>query len=131
VSKKGIATKEGVIDADYPGEIMVIIINHGKVDCRIREGDLLVHLISERINTSYIMEVDKLELMERADSGFGSTDMSPKRKIPVRNAKRMICLLQGDLCNNEYFNIKDIGNHLRLRPRHVLISSVIISQVVM
>ena len=40
-SKKGIAINGGVIDADYSGEIRVIMINHGKADCRIQERDQL------------------------------------------------------------------------------------------
>jgi len=42
-SKKGIAINGGVIDADNTGEIRVIIINHGKVDCRIQEEDRIAH----------------------------------------------------------------------------------------
>ena len=37
-SKKGIAINGGVIDADYTGEIKVIMSNHGKLDCRIQTG---------------------------------------------------------------------------------------------
>jgi len=77
------------------------------------------------------MEVDELELTERANSGFGSTDMSPKRTIGVRNAQPMICFLQADSSDNEYFESEDIGNHLGLRQEHVLMSSAIISQVEM
>ena len=79
--KKGIAINGGVIEADYTGEIRVIMINHGKAHCRIQEGDRIALLIIEKINTSDIMEVNELEVTERADSGFGSTDMSPKRTI--------------------------------------------------
>jgi len=43
----------------------------------------------------------------------------------------MICFLQADSSNNEYFDIEDTGNHPRLREKHVLMSSVIISQVEM
>jgi len=57
------------------------MINHGKAHCRIQEGDRIALLIIEKINTSDIMEVNELEVTERADSGFGSTDMSPKRTI--------------------------------------------------
>jgi len=107
------------------------MINHGKADCRIQEGDRITQLRIERINTSDIMEVDELELTERADSGFGNTDISPKRAISVRDAQPMICFLQADSNNNEYFEIENIGNHPRLRQKHVLMSSAIISQVEM
>jgi len=130
-SKKGIAINGGVIDADYTGEIRIVMVNHGKADCRIQEGDRIAQLIIEKINTSDMMEVDELELTERADSGFGSTDMSPKRTIAITNAQPMICFLQADPNNNEYFDAEDIGNHPRLRQEHVLMSSAIISQVEM
>jgi len=47
-SKKGIAINGGVIDADYTGEIRVIMINHGKADCRIQEEDRIAQLIIEK-----------------------------------------------------------------------------------
>jgi len=43
----------------------------------------------------------------------------------------MICLLQADYNNNEYFDVEDIGNHPRLKQEHVLMSSAIISRVEM
>ena len=107
-SKKGIAINGGVIDADYTGEIRVIMVDHGKADCRIQEGDRIAQLIIEKIHTSDIMEVDELELTERADRGFGSTDMSSKRTISVTDAQPMICFLQADSNNNEYFDVEDI-----------------------
>jgi len=107
------------------------MINQGKTDCRIQEGYRIAHLIIEKIITSDIMEVDKLEMTERADSGFGSTDMSPRRTILVTDAQPMISFLQADSNNNEYFNVEDIGNHPRLRQEHVLMSSAMISQVEM
>ena len=130
-SKRDIAINGGVIDADYTGEIKVIMINYGKANCRIQEGDRIAQLIIERINTSDIMEVDELELTGRADSGFGSTEMSPKRTISITNAQPMICFLQADSNNNEYFDVEDIGSHPTLRQEHVLMSSAIISQVEM
>jgi len=130
-SKKGIAINGGVIGADYTCEIRVIIINHGKADCRIQEGDRIAQVIIENINTSDIMEVNEVESTERADSDFGSTDMSPKRTISVTDAQPMISFLQADLSNNEYFDVDDIGNDPRLSQEHILMSSAIIIQVEM
>jgi len=107
------------------------MVNHGKADCRIQEGDRIAQLIIEKIKTSDMMEVDELELTERADSGFGSTDISPQRTISVTVAHPMICFLQADSNKNKYFDVEDIGNHPRLRQEHVLMSSAIISQVEM
>ena len=126
-SKKGIAINGGVIDADYTGEVKVIMINHGKIDCRIQAGDRIAQLIIEKIDSSDMMEVDDLKVTERAGKGFGSTDMSPKRITLVTDCKPMICFLQADQRNNEYFDAEDMGRHPRLRKEHVLMSSAIIS----
>jgi len=107
------------------------MINHRKADCRIQERDRIAQLIIEKIHISYIMEVDELELTKRAHTGFGSTDMSPKRTISVTDAQPMICFLQADSSNNQYFDVKDIGNHRKLRQEHVLMTSAIISHVEM
>ena len=63
-SKKGIAINEGVIDADYTGEVKVFMINHGKIDCRIQAGDRIAQLIIEKIDTLDMMEVDNLKVTE-------------------------------------------------------------------
>ena len=128
-SKKGIAISGDVIDVDYTGETKVIMINHRKIDDRIQAGGRIAQLIIEKIDTSDMMEVDNLEVTERADKGFGSTDMSPKRTTPVTDCKPMICFLQANQKDNEYFDVEDMGRHLRLRKEHVLMSSAIISQV--
>ena len=56
-------------------------------------------------------------------------DMSPKRTTPVTDCKPMICFLQGNHKDNEYFDTEDMGRHPKLRKEHVLMSSAIISQV--
>jgi len=103
------------------------MINHSKADCRIQEGDRIAQHIIEKINTSDIKKVDELELTERGDTGFGSTDMSPKRTIPVTDTQPLIYLQQADSSNNEYFDVEDIGNHPRLSQEPVLMSRAIIS----
>ena len=128
-SNKGIAINGGVIDADYTGEIKVIMVNQGKADCRIQPGDRIAQLIIEKIDTSDFTEVDNLKNTERADRGFGSTDLSPKRTTPVADCKPMICFLQANHKDNEYFDAEDMGRHPRLLKEHVLMSSAIISQV--
>ena len=130
-SKKGIAINGGVIDADYTGEVKVIMIYHGKIDCRIQAGDRIAQMIIEKIDMSDRMEIDQLETMERAEGGFGSTDLSPKRTAMVVESAPMTCFLQADKRNNEFFDTEDMGKHPRLRKEYVLMSSAIISQVEM
>ena len=43
-SKIGIAVGRGVIDADYTGEVKVILRNHGKGDCVFKAGDRIAHV---------------------------------------------------------------------------------------
>ena len=91
--KKGIAINGDMIDADYTGEVKVIMINHGKIDCRIQAGDCISQIIIEKIDTSDMMEVDDLEVGEQVGKGFGSTDLSPKRTTPVIDCKTIIRFL--------------------------------------
>ena len=107
------------------------MINHGKVDCRIQTKNRIAQIIIEKINTSDMMEVDQLETTERAEGGFGSTDLSPKRTATVVESALIICFLHADKRNNEFFDTEDMGKHPRLMKEHVLMSSAIISQVEM
>jgi len=73
-SKKGIDNGGGVIDANYRGEVKVIMIKHSNNDCHIMEGERIAQMISEKIDMSDAMEVDKLEDTIRGEEGFRSTD---------------------------------------------------------
>ena len=70
-SKIGIAVGRGVIDADYTGEVKVILCNHGKGDCVFKAGDRIAQLIIEKVPNADGLEVDDLETPERGKSGFG------------------------------------------------------------
>ena len=60
-SKHGIAVGGGVIDADYTGEVRVILRNHGTTDYEVKAGDRIAQLIVEKIQTSEAMVADKLD----------------------------------------------------------------------
>ena len=63
----------GTIDADYRGEIGVILINHGQYDFEVKPGDRIAQLVLcpiERINW---MAVGSIGGTKRGDKGFGST----------------------------------------------------------
>lgn len=68
-----IDTGAGVIDADYRGEIKILLFNHGEVDFAIKEGDRIAQLVLEKISTPEVKEVDTLEESVRGSDGFGST----------------------------------------------------------
>lgn len=72
-SKHMIDTGAGVIDADYRGQVKVLLFNHAEKDFEVKEGDRVAQLVLERIYTPEVLEVQKLEESVRGDGGFGST----------------------------------------------------------
>jgi dUTP pyrophosphatase len=72
-AKHSIDTGAGVIDADYRGEVKVILFNYSETDFAIKEGDRIAQLIVERIYTPEVAVVEKLEASVRGAGGFGST----------------------------------------------------------
>jgi len=73
--KKGISVlnSPGTIDADYRGEIGVILINLSDSDFEINTGDRIAQMIIARHETIEWKVVDKLDDSVRGDKGFGST----------------------------------------------------------
>jgi dUTP pyrophosphatase len=72
-SKNFIDTGAGVIDADYRGEVKVLLFNHAETDFDVKKGDRVAQLVLERIYTPEIQEVENLEESARGAGGFGST----------------------------------------------------------
>lgn len=70
-----IDTGAGVIDADYRGNVGVILFNHGKEDFKVQAGDRIAQLILERIETPEVVVVASLDETERGANGFGSTGL--------------------------------------------------------
>ena len=73
--KKGITVlnSPGTIDADYRGEIGVILINLSDSDFEINTGDRIAQMIIAKHETTEWEAVDKLDDSVRGDKGFGST----------------------------------------------------------
>ena len=73
--KKGITVlnSPGTIDADYRGEIGVILINLSNSDFEINTGDRIAQMIIAKHETIEWEAVDKLDDSVRGDKGFGST----------------------------------------------------------
>ncbi|TID13287.1 hypothetical protein CANINC_004973 [Pichia inconspicua] len=76
--KNGIATGAGVVDADYRGEVKVLLFNHSATDFAIAKGDRIAQLILERIVTPDVVVLDDAQWdavnnTERGAGGFGST----------------------------------------------------------
>ncbi|KAG2416910.1 deoxyuridine 5'-triphosphate nucleotidohydrolase [Aspergillus terreus] len=72
-SKHFIDTGAGVIDADYRGEVKVLLFNFSDVDFTVKEGDRVAQLVLERIYTPEVVVVEELEESVRGAGGFGST----------------------------------------------------------
>ena len=71
--KHGLDVGAGVIDADYRGEIKIVLFNHSSVDYHIEKGDRVAQLIFEKIDTTPLKMVPFVDETERGESGFGST----------------------------------------------------------
>lgn len=80
-SRSGLASKHGVvvlnspgtIDADYRGEIMVLLMNHGKEDFIVTRGMRIAQMVIAPYTRILWNEVDDLSSSQRGVGGFGST----------------------------------------------------------
>lgn len=63
----------GTVDADYRGEVKVILVNLGAEDFHIRRGDRIAQLVVAPVARAAWREVERLEQTARGDGGFGST----------------------------------------------------------
>ena len=63
----------GTIDADYRGEVKVILINHGAEDFVIRRGERIGQLVVAPVVQATWVEVESLDETQRGAGGFGST----------------------------------------------------------
>ena len=74
-TKRGLApaNKVGVIDADYRGEIMVALHNHGTEAQTIDHGERVAQMMIVPYLTADYVEVEELSDTVRGEGGFGST----------------------------------------------------------
>ena len=63
----------GTIDADYRGELKVILINLGKNIFKVAKGLRIAQMVLCPVVKATIKEVDTLEITKRGSGGFGST----------------------------------------------------------
>ena len=76
--KNGLDVGAGVIDADYTGNIGVILFNHTDTDFKVEPGMRIAQLILEKIYMLDVEEVEDLDATERGAGGFGSTGVQSK-----------------------------------------------------
>ncbi|MET0219060.1 MAG: dUTP diphosphatase [Tardiphaga sp.] len=63
----------GTIDADYRGEISVILINHGASAFTIKRGERIAQMVIAPVTSAQLVAVATLNNTERGSGGFGST----------------------------------------------------------
>jgi len=63
----------GTIDADYRGEVKVILINHGPEDFIVRRGERIAQLLISPVAQVVWRETETLDATARGEGGFGST----------------------------------------------------------
>src|SRR5574344_822823 len=79
--RSGMALKNGItvlnspgtIDADYRGEIKVLLVNLSNTDFEINSGDRIAQMIIAKYEKAEIVEVNKLSDTGRGEGGFGHT----------------------------------------------------------
>src|SRR5690606_19564876 len=79
--RSGLALRHGVtlpntpatIDADYRGELQVIVINLGEAPFAIARGDRTAQMLVQRVEPVVFREVAELPGSDRGSGGFGST----------------------------------------------------------
>src|SRR6187397_1483307 len=79
--RSGLAIKQGItclntpgtIDADYRGEIKIILINLSSEEQVINEGDRIAQMIIQKTEKAELVQVESLNETERAAGGFGHT----------------------------------------------------------
>lgn len=81
--RSGLAARHGVtvlnapgtVDADYRGEVMVILVNHGTEPFDVRRGERIAQLVVATVTAVRLVPVEALEETARGDGGFGSTGL--------------------------------------------------------
>ena len=69
----GLVNGPGTIDADYRGEICVLLINFGKEPFRIRDGERIAQMVISPVFRAVLEEVEDLPETQRQGGGFGHT----------------------------------------------------------
>ena len=79
--RSGLAAKHGVtvlnapgtVDADYRGEIGVLLINHGNAPFEIRRGERIAQMVIASVTRAELVPATSLSATDRGSGGFGST----------------------------------------------------------
>lgn len=79
--RSGLALKHGItvlnspgtVDADYRGEVMVLLINLSDKDFVVNDGERIAQMVIAKHEQGYFIEVEVLDETERGEGGYGHT----------------------------------------------------------
>ncbi len=73
--RKGITllNSPGTVDADYRGEVKVLLINLGQEPVTVERGERIAQMIIAPVSRAELVEVEEVSTTLRGDGGFGST----------------------------------------------------------
>lgn len=79
--RSGLALKHGItllnspgtVDADYRGEVKVLLVNLSREPFTLRRGERIAQLVVSPVSRVSLLELEDLETTERGEGGFGST----------------------------------------------------------
>lgn len=79
--RSGLALKHGItvlntpgtVDADYRGEVMVLLVNFSQEDFVINDGERIAQMVIARHEQGLFVEVEELDDTERGEGGYGHT----------------------------------------------------------
>jgi dUTP pyrophosphatase len=82
--RSGLAYKHGVtvlnspgtVDSDYRGELIILLVNHGRQDFQVKPGDRIAQMVIAQVTLADVVEVAELGTTARGEGGFGSTGVS-------------------------------------------------------
>ena len=79
----GLSVGAGVIDANYRGELKVVLFNHTDLDCKLGAGSRVAQLLLEKVASPEPVEVKELDTTSRGSEGFGSTGRKHAGKVSL------------------------------------------------
>jgi dUTP pyrophosphatase len=71
----GVTCLGGVVDAQYRGEVKVIVLNTSDTPYEIKSGQKIAQLLIQEVALPEVVEVENLDDTSRGDGGFGSTGL--------------------------------------------------------
>lgn len=80
----------GVIDADYRGNVGVLLFNHSEVDFKVEVGDRVAQLILEQCLMIPVEECNELEDTVRGEGGYGSTGIKSNNVVEATDENKAV-----------------------------------------